>query len=123
MLGSIVRSTSVALVRPEKLDRLTDPSKPNLAVGSRTGDDSWNPMFLWGAEYLKWNVRWILGYGGGGEMRLAFQRGESDLYAIGNLTGASRVRCRRVSSLCPARPARRLRNFSTQAGISESADI
>ncbi len=85
LLGSIVRSTSVALVRPEKLDRLTDPSKPNLAVGSRTGDDSWNPMFLWGAEYLKWNVRWILGYGGGGEMRLAFQRGESDLYASANL--------------------------------------
>ena len=42
-------------------------------------------MFLWGAEYLKWNVRWILGYGGGGEMRLAFQRGESDLYATANL--------------------------------------
>ncbi len=85
LLGSIVRSTSVALVRPEKLDRLTDSAKPNLAVGSRSGDDSWNTMFLWGAEYLKWNVRWILGYGGGGEMRLAFQRGESDLYATANL--------------------------------------
>jgi tripartite-type tricarboxylate transporter receptor subunit TctC len=85
LLGSIVRSTSVALVRPEKLERLTDLSKPNLAVGSRTGDDSWNTMFLWGAEYLKWNLRWILGYGGGGEMRLAFQRGESDLYASANL--------------------------------------
>lgn len=85
LLGAIVRSTSVALARPDKLDRLTDPSKPNLAVGSRSGDDSWNTMFLWGAEYLKWNVRWILGYGGGGEMRLAFQRGESDLYATANL--------------------------------------
>jgi hypothetical protein len=42
-------------------------------------------MFLWGAEYLKWNVRWILGYGGGGEMRLAFQRGETDIYATSNL--------------------------------------
>lgn len=85
LLGSIVRSTSVALARPDKLERLTDLSKPNLAVGSRSGDDSWNTMFLWGAEYLKWNVRWILGYGGGGEMRLAFQRGESDLYATANL--------------------------------------
>ena len=87
LLGSIVKSTSVGMVRPEKLDRLTDPSKPALAVGSRTGDDSWNTMYLWGAEYLKWNVRWILGYGGGGEMRLAFQRGESDLYASANLPG------------------------------------
>ena len=59
LLGSIVRSTSVGLIKPDKLARLTDPSKPPLAVGSRTGDDSWNTMFLWGAEYLKWNVRWI----------------------------------------------------------------
>jgi len=85
LVGSIVRSTSVGLLKPDKLARLTDPSKPALAVGSRTGDDSWNTMFLWGAEYLKWNVRWILGYGGGGEMRLAFQRGESDIYATANL--------------------------------------
>lgn len=85
LLGSIVRSTSVALIRPDKLDRLTDSAKPNLAVGSRTGDDSWNTMFLWGAEYLKWNVRWILGYGGGSDLRLAFQRGETDIYASANL--------------------------------------
>ena len=42
-------------------------------------------MFLWGAEYLGWNVRWILGYQGGGELRLAFERGETDLYATANL--------------------------------------
>lgn len=85
LLGSIVRSTSVALARPEKLERLTDAAKPTLAVGSRTGDDSWNTMFLWGAEYLKWNVRWIFGYGGGSDLRLAFQRGETDIYASANL--------------------------------------
>ncbi|HET8563776.1 MAG TPA: hypothetical protein VFM35_07895 [Candidatus Binatia bacterium] len=85
LVGSIVRSTSVGLMKLDKLARLTDPSKPPLAIGARTGDDSWATMFLWGAEYLKWNVRWILGYGGGGEMRLAFQRGESDIYATANL--------------------------------------
>ena len=83
LIGAILRGTPVALMRPDKIDRLKS-GKP-LAIGSRGGDDTWNAMFLWGAEYLKWNVRWILGYGGGGEMRLAFQRGETDIYATSNL--------------------------------------
>ena len=80
MVGSLRRGTSVAVIRPEKLDRLPGPGNP-LGIGTRTGDDSWNAIFLWGAEFLKWNVRWIMGYGGGGELRLAFQRGETDIYA------------------------------------------
>src|ERR1044071_8241492 len=83
LIAAIARGASVALMRPEKLDRLKS-GKP-LAIGSRSGEDSWSAMFLWGAEYLKWNVRWVLGYGGGGEMRLAFQRGETDIYATANL--------------------------------------
>lgn len=83
LIGAILRGTPVALMRPDKIDRLKS-GKP-LAVGSRSGEDTWNAMFLWGAEYLKWNVRWVLGYGGGGEMRLAFQRGETDIYATSNL--------------------------------------
>ena len=83
LIGAILRGTPVALMRPDKIDRLKS-GKP-LAIGSRGGDDTWNAMFLWGAEYLKWNVRWVLGYGGGGEMRLAFQRGETDIYATSNL--------------------------------------
>ena len=83
LVGAILRGTPVAVMRPDKLDRLKS-GKP-LAIGSRSGEDTWNAMFLWGAEYLKWNVRWVLGYGGGGEMRLAFQRGETDIYATSNL--------------------------------------
>ena len=83
LVGAILRGTPIALMRPEKIDRLKS-GKP-LAVGSRSGEDTWNAMFLWGAEYLKWNVRWVLGYGGGSEMRMAFQRGETDIYATSNL--------------------------------------
>jgi tripartite-type tricarboxylate transporter receptor subunit TctC len=83
LVGAILRGTPVAVMRPDKIDRLKS-GKP-LAIGSRSGEDTWNAMFLWGAEYLKWNVRWVLGYGGGGEMRLAFQRGETDIYATSNL--------------------------------------
>jgi tripartite-type tricarboxylate transporter receptor subunit TctC len=85
VLGSVDRATSVVLVRPDKLERLTNKEKPALGIGGRTGDDAWSTIFLWGAEYLNWNVRWILGYRGGGELRLAFERGETDLYATANL--------------------------------------
>jgi len=83
IVGAIARGTAVALVRPEKLSRLK--SGEPLKIGSRLGEDTWSPMFIWGAEYLKWNVRWVLGYGGGSELRLAFQRGETDIYATSNL--------------------------------------
>ena len=84
-LGSVDRASSVVLIRPDKLDRLTSRDKQPLGIAARTGDDSWSTIFLWGAEYLNWNVRWILGYRGGGEMRVAFERGEADLYATANL--------------------------------------
>lgn len=80
---AIARGSSVALMRPEKMDRLK--SGEPLKIGSRLGEDTWSPMFIWGAEYLKWNVRWVLGYGGGSELRLAFQRGETEIYATSNL--------------------------------------
>ena len=84
-LGSVDRAASVVLLRPDKLERLTNREKPPLGIGARTGDDAWSTIFLWGAEYLNWNVRWIMGYQGGGELRLAFERGETDLYATANL--------------------------------------
>ena len=85
MLGSVDRAPSVVLLRPDKIERLSSKDKPPLGIGARTGDDAWSTIFLWGAEYLNWNVRWILGYRGGGELRLAFERGETDLYATANL--------------------------------------
>jgi tripartite-type tricarboxylate transporter receptor subunit TctC len=86
-VGSVFRQPSVALIRPDKLARLTAPDAP-LKVGVRAGDESWNAIFLWGAESLKWNLAWVAGYPGGGEIRLAFRRGETDIFgtaAISNL--------------------------------------
>jgi hypothetical protein len=73
VIGSVRRGTSVALIRPTSLDRLTGAGDP-LKVGVRSGDESWNAIFIWGAEFLKWNVRWVQGYPGGGEILLAFER-------------------------------------------------
>jgi tripartite-type tricarboxylate transporter receptor subunit TctC len=84
LVGSVFRQTSVALIRAEKLPRLTSPGEP-LKVGVRLGDESWNSSFLWGAEFLKWNLKWVPGYPGGGEIRLAFRQGETDIFATAAL--------------------------------------
>lgn len=84
VVGSVFRQTSVALIRPEKLPRLTSPGAP-LKVGVRMGDESWNAIFLWGAEFLNWSLTWVVGYPGGGESRLAFRRGEVDIFATATL--------------------------------------
>jgi hypothetical protein len=84
VIGSVRRGTSVALIRKKSLDRLTGAREP-LKVGVRSGDESWNAIFLWGAEFLKWNVRWVQGYPGGGEILLAFERNETDIYPTATL--------------------------------------
>jgi tripartite-type tricarboxylate transporter receptor subunit TctC len=83
-VGSIFRQPSVALIRPDKLSRLAAAGAP-LKIGVRGGDESWNAIFLWGAEFLKWNITWVVGYPGGGEIRLAFRRGETDIFATAAL--------------------------------------
>jgi hypothetical protein len=84
VIGSVRRGTSVALIRKPSLERLTGPGEP-LKVGVRSGDESWNGIFLWGAEFLKWNLRWVQGYPGGGEIQLAFERNETDIYPTATL--------------------------------------
>jgi hypothetical protein len=84
VIGSVRRGTSVALIRKKSLERLTGSGEP-LKVGVRSGDESWNAIFVWGAEFLKWNVRWVQGYPGGGEILLAFERNETDIYPTATL--------------------------------------
>jgi len=84
VIGSVRRGTSVALIRKKSIERLTGAGEP-LKVGVRSGDESWNAIFLWGAEFLKWNVRWVQGYPGGGEILLAFERNETDIYPTATL--------------------------------------
>ena len=84
IIGSVRRGTSVALIRKPTLSRLTGTGEP-LKVGVRSGDESWNGIFLWGAEFLKWNVRWVQGYPGGGDIQLAFERNETDIYPTATL--------------------------------------
>ncbi len=58
ILGSVDRATSVVLLRPDKLERLTNKDKPPLGIGARTGDDAWSTMFLWGAVRTSTGTWW-----------------------------------------------------------------
>ncbi len=46
LVGAILRGTPVALMRPDKLDRLKSGNP--LKIGSRSGEDSWSAMFYLG---------------------------------------------------------------------------
>jgi len=84
-IGNICRSgSSILMIRKEALPRLTDPNAEPVVCGSKAGEETWQSMLMWGREFLGWNVRWILGYGGDAELALAFERGENDITATEN---------------------------------------
>ena len=50
-------------------------------VPALDGDRAWQSMLIWGREFLGWNLRWVVGYGGTNDMIRAFETGEADIYA------------------------------------------
>lgn len=79
-LGNIARATSLIIIRTDALNRLTDPNAKPVNVGAREGNETWAGMVIWGQEFLGWNLKWILGFGGTSDMDLAIRRGEIDMF-------------------------------------------
>ncbi|MFM2130411.1 MAG: hypothetical protein RL477_1957 [Pseudomonadota bacterium] len=84
MVGGINRGATVLMLGKKAVERLTDQSKPPVVIGAIDGTRSGIIMSLWGGEYLGWNLKWVVGYGGTSELILALQRGEIDLSSTGN---------------------------------------
>lgn len=82
--GGVSRGGSIVTIRKEKLPNLTDKSKPPVIVGVIDGNRSWEQMINFGAEWLKWNVRFVVGYPGTSFMVLAIRRGETDMMGTSN---------------------------------------
>ncbi len=78
-IGNVSLAGSVMIVNKKTLPSISDPRARPLAVGARSGEESGNGLALWGQEVLGWNLKWIIGFGGGGEIDLAFRRGELDI--------------------------------------------
>lgn len=83
-IGNATRGESVIMVRKGLKARLTDPKAPPLVIGATEAGTTWNGPLLWGKEFLGWNLRWVVGFGGTGEVELAFQRGEIDVFGTSN---------------------------------------
>ena len=85
IFGGVQRGGSVVFMRTDHKANLTDKSKPPVVIGVIDGDRSWEQMITWGAEYLGWNVRFVVGYPGSAMMLLAIRRGETHMMGTSNL--------------------------------------
>lgn len=81
VVGSISRGGSIVLIRKDAVARLKDPSARPVIVGATNGERSWLAMLVWGKEFLHWNLDWVKGHKGTGDLTLALQRGEVDVFA------------------------------------------
>lgn len=85
VIGSINRGGSINIIRSAVKNRLKDKGGEPLVVGAVSGDRVTNAPLVWGAEYLGWNLRFIVGYPGTKELALALRRGEIDIMGTGNM--------------------------------------
>lgn len=83
-VGGDVRLGTIFLVRKEALSRLSDPKAPPLVYGDIDGSRSGALISLWAKEYLKWNIRYVVGYSGTPAMVLAARSGELQMIANQN---------------------------------------
>ncbi len=83
-IGSLNRGGAILFVNRKAHKRLMDKSKEPVIVAAISGTRSWQAMPMWGAEFFGWNVRWIPGYRGVGQMSKALRQGEIDIFATNN---------------------------------------
>jgi len=82
-VGSIERGASVQLIRKSALARLNDPKAPPIAHGSVSTDRTQDAVAAFGATYLGWNLKFVLGYPNSNAIYLAYGRGEVDMFGSG----------------------------------------
>lgn len=83
-IGGIHRGGSVLFIRKDAHKRLTDKNAAKVNVGGISGARAWQAMNVWGAEFLGWNLKWIVGYPGTGALVKAISQGEIDILATQN---------------------------------------
>jgi len=82
MVGGFNRGGNVLVIRKDAHKRLYDRSAKPVIVAAASGLRTWNSMILWGAEFLGWNVRWVVGYGPStSAMFRTVRQGEADMTA------------------------------------------
>ncbi|MDP2719129.1 MAG: hypothetical protein U1D67_09015 [Dehalococcoidia bacterium] len=98
-VGNVSRATSIMVIRKQALNRLIDPKAAPVNIGAREGNETWAAMPLWAQEYLGWNLKWILGFGGTSELELALRRGEIDMFGTSTPVALKQLRDEGVADL------------------------
>lgn len=78
-IGGTARLGTIILLRREETPRISDAAAAPVVYGDVDGERSGLIALLWAKEYLKWNVRFILGYSGTPSLALAARRREIDM--------------------------------------------
>lgn len=85
-VGSVDRGPSVQIIRKTALARMRDPKGKPIAMGSVSTDRTQDSTAVFGAEYLGWNLKFVLGYPSSNAIYLAYGRGEIDMFGSGTVT-------------------------------------
>jgi tripartite-type tricarboxylate transporter receptor subunit TctC len=84
IVGGLGAYSQGLFIRKDALPRLTDKSAPPVVIGM-VGSTLRGGTYqvLWGASFLGWNVKWVVGYQSTGEVRQALERGEIEMATFG----------------------------------------
>jgi tripartite-type tricarboxylate transporter receptor subunit TctC len=77
--GGIATTGSSLLMNKAALSRLYDKNAPPVIMGASNNIRTTMWAVILGTEILHWNVKWVFGYPGTNDLRLALTRGEIDM--------------------------------------------
>jgi tripartite-type tricarboxylate transporter receptor subunit TctC len=85
IVGGVSAGGTVMLMKASAKDRLTDKNATPVVVGAVDATRTGLSMALWGAEFLGWHTKWVIGYSGTSALMMAIQQGEIDMTGTSNL--------------------------------------
>jgi hypothetical protein len=80
------------VIRYDALPRLRDRSGPPAVMGALSAVRTGMQATLWGAEYLGWNARWVVGYPTTKALVLGVERGEIDMTSFSDIVDVQRLK-------------------------------
>jgi tripartite-type tricarboxylate transporter receptor subunit TctC len=89
-IGGVGRGRSFIIINSNAERRLYGKTASPVTMGSVGVPRSGMQVAAWGVEYLGWNIKWIVGYHGTGDVILALKRGEIDMTSV-DLTQATKL--------------------------------
>lgn len=84
MFGGLPAPGGLVVIRKDAMPRLYDRTAQPVIMGDVDGNRASGQLGLWGAAFLGWNMKYVVGYAGTGAMTMAFKGGETHAYVTYN---------------------------------------